>query len=83
MPPTSNRYTGTPNKNTLMTHNADTGELVCYVASEEVLRITEPDFVKAHAISKAVQEAYRKGSILGRLELQRVLEQHMDELNRT
>lgn len=67
---------------TLMTHNADTGELVCFAAGEQVLRLTEHDFERAHAISKAIQEAYNKGSILGRLQMQQALEQRMDELNR-
>ena len=65
-----------------MTHNADTGELVCFAAGDEVLRLTEPDFERAHAISKAIQEAYSKGSILGRLQMQQALEQRMDEFNR-
>ena len=67
---------------TLMTHNADTGELVCFAAGDEVLRLTEPDFTRAHAISKAIQDAYSKGSIFGRLRMQQALEQRMDELNR-
>lgn len=67
---------------TLMTHNADTGELVCFAAGDEVLRLTEHDLERAHAISKAIQEAYRKGGILGRLQMQKALEQRMDELNR-
>ena len=67
---------------TLMTHNADTGELVRFAAGDEVLRLTEHDFKRAHAISKAIQEAYRKGSILGRLQMQQALKQRMDEFNR-
>ena len=47
-----------------------------------MLRLTEPDFERAHAISKAIQAAYSKGSILGRLQMQQALEQRMDELNR-
>jgi len=67
----------------VMQHNGETGELVCFApAGEEVLRMTEMDIAKAHGISAAIQEAYRKGSILGRLEMQRNLEQRMDELNR-
>ena len=37
---------------------------------------------RAHAISKAIQDAYSKGSVLGRLQMQQALEQWMDELNR-
>jgi len=67
-----------------MTHNGDTGELVCFApAGEEVLRTVETDFSKAHAISAAIQEAYRKGGVLGRLEMQRLVERYMDELNRS
>ena len=63
-------------------HNAEDGELVCYVPSgEEVLRIIELDFKKAIDIGNAVQAAYRKGRILGRLEMQRSIERHMDDLN--
>lgn len=66
----------------LMSHNGETGELVCFApAGEEVLRIVEPDFEKARAISSAVQEAYRKGDILGRLKMQLSIERHMNELN--
>jgi hypothetical protein len=67
---------------TLMTHNADTGELVCFAAGDEVLRLTEPDFERAHAISNAIQKAYSKGSILGRLQMQQKLERVMDDINR-
>ena len=67
----------------VMKHNGETGELVCYAPpGKEVLRTVEPSFQKAHAISSAIQEAYRKGSILGRLEMQRQIELRMDELNR-
>lgn len=66
----------------VMKHNGETGELVCYApAGEEVLRTVESDFSKAHDISNAVQAAYRKGRILGRLELQRSIERHMDDMN--
>lgn len=66
----------------VMKHNGETGELICYAPSgEEVLRMVEPDFKKAYDISGAVQTAYRKGWILGRLELQRSIERHMDDLN--
>lgn len=67
---------------TLMTHNADTGELVCFAAGEEVLRLIEHDFSRSHAISNAIQDAYKKGSVLGRLQMQQALEQRMDEFNR-
>jgi len=67
----------------LMKYNSETGELVCFApAGEEVLRTVEPDFAKAKAISDAIHNAYRKGDILGRLEMQRKLEQCMDEFNR-
>ena len=66
----------------VMKHNAEDGELVCYAPSgEEVLRIIELDFKKAIDIGNAVQAAYRKGRILGRLEMQRSIERHMDDLN--
>ena len=68
--------------NTLMTYNGETGDLVCFTPTgEEVLRIVEPKIKKAHAISNAVQEAYRKGSIQGRLAMQNSIERHMDEIN--
>ena len=64
-----------------MTHNSETGELVCFApVGEEVLRTVESDFSKAHAISAAIQEAYRKGSIIGRREMQLSVEHHMSEL---
>lgn len=67
----------------VMKHNGETGELVCYAPpGEELLRTIEPSFQKAHAISAAIQEAYRKGNLLGRLAMQRDLERRMDELNR-
>lgn len=66
----------------VMTYNDETHELVCYAPpGEELLRIATPSFTTAHVISAAIQEAYRKGSLLGRLELQRCVEQRMDELN--
>ncbi len=65
----------------VMKYNAESGELVCYAAGEEVLRIIELDFKKANDIGNAVQAAYRKGRILGRLEMQRSIERHMDDLN--
>ena len=66
----------------VMSYNSDSGELICYAPLDEmVLCITEPDFSKAHDISAAIQKAYRKGSILGRLEMQRSIESHMDTLN--
>jgi hypothetical protein len=67
----------------VMRHNGETCELVCFApAVEEVLRMIETDIVKAHSVSAAIQDAFRKGSILGRLEMHRQLEQRMDELNR-
>ena len=66
----------------VMTYNGVTRELVCYAPpGEEILRMVEPSITNAHVISFAIQEAYRKGSLLGRLELQRCVEQRMDELN--
>jgi hypothetical protein len=59
-----------------------TGELVCFAPpGEEVLRIIEFDIAKAHMISETIQNTYLKGSIIGRLETQRSIEQHMDDLN--
>lgn len=67
---------------TVMKFNSETGELICFApVGEEVLRLTEQSFSNAHAISNAIQEAYRKGSLIGRLNLQRSLERHMDSLN--
>lgn len=67
----------------IMKYNSKTGEFVCYAPQgEEVLRMMEPSFQKAHTISEAVQEAYRKGKILGRIAMQREIEWHMDKLNR-
>jgi len=67
---------------TMMKHNGDTGELVCYVpAGDEVLRTVEVDIAKVYLISEAIQTAYVMGSRLGRLHLQRDLERRMDELN--
>lgn len=69
--------------NNISSYNGITGELVCYAPpGEEVLRVIEPDLSKANVIDRAIQEAFRKGSILGRLQLQRAIEQRMDELNR-
>lgn len=69
---------------TLTQHDGKTGELVCYTPDgEEVLRIAEHDFTKANKISAAIQESYKKGSLLGKLKFQKSIEQYMDELNRT
>lgn len=69
-------------KTTLMTHNAETGEFVCYANNEEVLRLSEPDFEKACTISAAIQDAYKKGRLMGGLFMQQALEKQMDEINR-
>lgn len=67
---------------TLMHHNGETGEIICYApAGEEVLRTTELDIQKAHDIHAAIQEAYKKGWRLGRLRLQAELERYMDTQN--
>ena len=66
----------------VMTYNSETGELVCFSPpGEEVLRVIEPDFKKAHSISEAIQKSYNKGSLLGRLRMQGSIERHMDDLN--
>ncbi len=68
--------------NTLMHFDGQTCEMTCYApADEEVLTITEPDVEKAHAISGAIQEAYKNGWRLGRLSLQLEIERLMDEKN--
>lgn len=67
---------------TVMKFNSETGELTCFApVGEEVLHLTGQSFSSAHAISNAIQEAYRKGSLIGRLNLQRSIECHMDRFN--
>lgn len=67
----------------LMKYNSNTCELVCYApAGEEVLRLFEPDFEKANAISSAINKSFQKGSVLGRLGMQASIERHMDEFNK-
>ena len=67
----------------IMTHSAETGELVCYAPEdEEILRIIEPDFNKAFNISVAIQKAFRKGGMLARLKFQEDIEEYMQELNK-
>lgn len=67
---------------TLMHHNGETGELICCApAGEVVLKTVEMDIQKAHDIQSAIQDAYKKGWRLGRLNLQLNIERHMDSLN--
>ena len=56
----------------LMSHNGDTGKLVCATRTgTEVLRTVETDIEKAHLISEAVQAAYKDGWKSGRVALLR------------
>ena len=68
--------------NRTMSYSDTTKVLTCYApVGEEVLTLVEPDFNRAYIISNAIQKAYIKGFRIGRLELQRDLEQHLDQLN--
>ena len=53
----------------ISSHNGLTGELTCYANNEQVLQLVEPDFSKAGAISKGIQDAYAKGVRAGRQQL--------------
>ena len=67
------------NENSIMKYNAETTELICFAPpGEEILRVDGVSFFLAHTISNAIQAAYNKGNLLGRLELQHSLERFMD-----
>lgn len=75
--------TNNPYTQTIMSHNAETGLLVCQVPYEtEVLRINEPDFAKAKKISDAIQKAYSTGKSHGMNTMSCRVEDYMATVNR-
>lgn len=62
---------------TLMKHDGVTGELKCFANGELVLDTIEPDPKKAHAISDAIQRAFKIGGTSAILKMQSSVERCM------
>lgn len=62
---------------TLMKYDGITGELKCYADGELVLSTIETDPKKAHAISDAIQRAFKIGGTSAILKMQSSVERCM------